>query len=259
MSAFAQSGQGSGGVEPWELRVCETRDNLPYSSESEPGFETLIAEILADELGASPYFVWLPHSHATRLEEALLREGECDVFMGVADGQDPFLTSIAYYQSSFMFVQREGADVMITSLDDPELKTLRVGVVRATPPDFALAERGIVDNVRHFLPMDEGGAIDTAVASGNIDVGIAWGPTASYFSQALGGGLVLTPVSPEIDMPFLPMVLAVSIGVRSSDVALRDVLNLALAARWDDVQAVLEQYHVPLMPLPRPSASQGGI
>lgn len=47
-----------------------------------------------------------------------------------------------------------------------------------------------------------------------------------------------------------------TIGVRSNDEALRDRLSVALAQRWDDTQAVFDEYGVPLLPLPRPTVSE---
>jgi hypothetical protein len=48
------------------------------------------------------------------------------------------------------------------------------------------------------------------------------------------------------------MVLPVSIGVRASEVALRDLLNRTLAINWDEIQAVLQEFGVPLLPIPKP-------
>lgn len=243
----------------WELKVCESKENLPYSSEATPGFENLIAEIMADELGADLTYVWLPRAYNPRLEDALIVEGTCDLFMGVADGQEPFLSTLPYYQSMYVFVTRSEGGPAVTSLDDAALTTLRVGVMKGSLPDYALAKRGIIDNVRHFLPSQEPGAIDAAVAAGELDVGIAWGPVAAYFAPAQPVPLRLEPVTPQIDMPYLPMLVTVTMGVREDDVALRDLLNRALATRWDDVQAVLDAFRVPLIPLPRPAAATGGV
>lgn len=243
---------------PWELRVCESKDNLPYSSEDTPGFENRVAEIMANELGAELVYVWLPRAYNPRLEDALIVEGTCDLFMGIADGQEPFLSTLPYYQSMYMFVTQMEGGPAITSLDDEALTTLRVGVMKSSLPDYALAKRGIIENVRHFLPSQAPGAIAAAVAAGELDVGIAWGPVAAYFAPEQPVPLTLEPVMPQIDMPYLPMIVSVTIGVREDDIALRDLLNRALVARWDDIQAVLDAYHVPLIPLPRPSAVTDG-
>ena len=53
------------------------------------------------------------------------------------------------------------------------------------------------------------------VASGDIDVAIAWGPLGGYFAALQRPQLRVTPVRPAIDGP-LPMAFAISMGVRPS-------------------------------------------
>lgn len=242
----------------WNLRVCANEDNLPYSNRQRQGFENRIAMILADELQAKLTYVWLPQPHHPEYALIQLREGSCDLFMSVLDGQHPFLTTVAYYRSTNVFVYRKDAPYDISSLNDPVLRTLRIGVLRASPPDHALANRGIIDKVHHYLANDPPSSITDAVATKEIDLGIAWGPITGYFSEQQSVPLKLTPVSPEVDMPFLPMVLSISMGVREQDEALRDLLNRAIALRWKEIQAILENYGVPLLPLSQPTASVSG-
>jgi mxaJ protein len=96
-------------------------------------------------------------------------------------------------------------------------------------------------------------AIIEAVADGEVDVAVAWGPVAGYFAGRQGAELELVKVEPEIALPFLPMVFDISIGLRHGDEDLRDLLHLAIVSRWDDIQAVLSEYQVPLLPLLRPA------
>jgi mxaJ protein len=60
-----------------------------------------------------------------------------------------------------------------------------------------------------------------AVARGDVDVAVVWGPLAGYFARAQPVPLDSTPVSPQIDPPFLPFVFDISMGVRRGDTALR--------------------------------------
>lgn len=249
-------------VEPadtWELRICSTRDNLPFSDENEAGFENRIAAIIAADLHATITYVWLPRAHNSRLDASLIREGECDVIMGVADGQEPYLTTLSYYASTYVFVVRADAPFSINSLDDLELHDLRLATMQGEAPDVALAGRGIVANIQHHQQTEPFDVIVNAVASGTADVGMQWGPIAGYLVKSEDLPITLTPVTPQIDLSFTSMVLPVSIGVRASDVALRDLLNRTLALNWDEIQAVLQEFGVPLLPLSRPTlASKGG-
>lgn len=241
----------------WELNVCADPDNLPYSNRDEEGFENEIAAVLAEELGARLVYTWFPLPRREGAEELMLRMGACDMLLGVPDGQEPFTTTLAYYRSTAVFVTREDAPLSITSLDDPQLKELQIGVQRGSPEDFALARRNLIDNVNHFFLSDARSTILEKVADGTLDLGIVWGPIAGYYTAQMNLPLRLTPVVPEIDAPFLPMVQATSVAVRRTDDAFRDLLDRAIAVRWDEIQAVLQTYHLPLLPLPEPMLTLG--
>lgn len=241
---------GQGG---WELRACADPANFPFSDREGRGFENHVAALLADELGARLTYAWLPLPRRDTDQELMLRMGACDVLLGVPDGQEPFLTTLAYYRSSAMFVRRADAPFDVASLDDPVLADLTIGVQRGSPEDYALVGRGYIENVRHYFVSDPRDVILQHVADGTLDLGIVWGPIAGYYRRALDLPLTLTPVTPEIDTPFLPMVQAIALGVRGTDEGFRDLLNHAIAARWQEIQATLEGFGVPLLALPPPT------
>ena len=261
--------QGPARAQGWEMRVCAEPNNLPYSNEQEEGFENRIAEMVAQELHAKLTYVWLPqHQSRATVRNMLNRDGECDMIMGITDGHPGFLTSAAYYRTSYAFLYREDSPFEIRSLDDPVLRELRIGVhVQAggsgvSPDIHALVNRGLIRNQVGFTPdyskPNPLSPIVEAVAERTVDVAIVWGPVAGYFAKQQPIRLKLVPVTPEIDLPFMPMVFPISIGVRPGDEALRDELNAALARRWDEIQAILEEYGVPLLPLPKPVMEMGG-
>lgn len=250
-------------AQQWELRVCADPNNLPYSNRQLQGFENRIAQILAKDLKARLSYFWLPPHHGLARDLYSLQSGACDLFMGVYDGQEPFLTTLAYYQSSYVFAYLEARPLKIESLDDPALRGLRIATqAPGSPPDLALGNRGLIANVRHF-PTDLGQPnplepIIGALVRREVDLAIVWGPLAGYFAKQQGVKLRLVPVSPQFEPGlFLSMAYAVAIGVRSKDDALRDLLNLALTRRWEEIQAVLKEYGVPLLPLPKPELTGG--
>src|SRR5919112_1691150 len=53
---------------------------------------------------------------------------DCDVVMGVPADYDLLLPTRPYYRSSYVFVSRSDRHLNITSLRDPRLRTLRIGV-----------------------------------------------------------------------------------------------------------------------------------
>lgn len=239
----------------WELRVCADPDNLPYSNREQEGFENAIVEILAEELGADVSYAWLPLPRREGQAELMVRMGACDLLASVPDDQEPYLTTLPYYRSIAVFVTRDGAPFEVDSLDDPLLHELKIGVLRGSPADYALVGRGMIDNVSHFFASDPDEEILKQVVDGSLDLGIVWGPVAGYNAERLDLPVTLKPVSPELDMPFLPMFQALSFGLRSDDAALGDLLNTALARRWDDIQRVLSSFGVPLLPLTAPGGA----
>lgn len=263
LSALLVTGTALAEGGAWELRVCADPNSLPFSARDGTGFENRVAEILADELGATLTYDWYPLGQD--MIDLRLREGECDLIMGVPDGYRGLLTTVAYYRSPYVFVYRADAPFELESFDDPVLADLRIGLQNVgIPPHEALVNRGLQGNVVRLYgehQFTDGaayvGRLIEDVASGEVDVGIAWGPGAGYFARQHGAELVVEPVQPQIEPPFLPMTFAMTMAMRQGDESLRDRLDLALAARWDEIQALLEEYGVPLDPLPSPPRARG--
>ncbi|HTN61125.1 MAG TPA: quinoprotein dehydrogenase-associated putative ABC transporter substrate-binding protein [Devosia sp.] len=256
----------AGAVAPaysWEMRVCADPNYMPFSKQDLSGYDNKIAQILADELGAELTFVWFPQTPNMISDQ--LREGNCDMILGVPESNEGLLPTIAYYRSPYTFVYRADSGYDISSFDDEVLKTLKFGVqVRGDSPHGALAKRGLAKNVvSQAITRDEANAsgpfssLIEQVASGDIDVAIPWGPVGGYYAsqQKIPLKVVSTP---EFELPFTPMYITVVIAVRQGDDSLRDRLDIAIANRWDDINAVLKDYGVPTLDLPQPTVTIGG-
>jgi mxaJ protein len=74
---------------------------------------------------------------------------------------------------------------------------------------------------------------------------VVWGPTAGYFVKQERLPLTITPVAPQIDLPFLPFVYDISMGVRRDDVAFKERLETILEQRREEIEKILDQYGVP--------------
>ncbi|HEX2780410.1 MAG TPA: substrate-binding domain-containing protein [Gemmatimonadaceae bacterium] len=237
------------------LRVCSDPNNLPFSNARGEGFENKLASLVGSELGARVEYVWWAQRRG--FIRNTLRAHECDVVMGVPTSFELALPTRPYYRSTYAFLYREGSRFAVRSLDDPRLKRARIGVQMIgddyanTPPAHALANRGIVGNVRGFLVYgdyrqhDPQSPIVDAVARGDVDVAIAWGPTAGYYARREPTAIAVVPVSPQIDLPYLPFVFDISMGVRREDTALRDRLDEILDRRRASVDSILQAYGVP--------------
>ncbi|WP_018467500.1 quinoprotein dehydrogenase-associated putative ABC transporter substrate-binding protein [Calidithermus timidus] len=246
-----------GKAQDWELRACADSNGLPYSNQQQQGFDNRIAEVLAQDLGARLSYEWWPQGAST--VQLKLREGSCDVVMSVGEGYQGVLSTIPYYQSSFVLVYREDSPYQIETLDDEVLRQLRIAIETAGIPPFqALANRGLSEKAAILEAVDPDdrtrSPIVEAVARGEVDVAILWGPVAGYFARRQPVKLRVVPISPEFEPPALSMVYPVTIGVRAGDEALRDRLNLTIARRWEQIQGILEEYGVPQIPLPKPLA-----
>jgi mxaJ protein len=120
-----------------------------------------------------------------------------------------------------------------------------------SPPAHALARRGIVENVRGFMVFGDYATeepqapIVRAVERGEIDVAVVWGPTAGFYAKRARVPLRLTPVSPQIEQPFLPFVYDIAVGVRRGDSTLRAELDAALRERRGDVERLLDEFAIP--------------
>ena len=237
------------------LRVCADPNNLPFSNEKQEGFENKLAELVARDFGARVAYTWWPQRRG--FVRMTLKKGDCDVIMGVPSNFDQVLPTVPYYRSSYVFVSRKDRHLDMTSLDDPRLHKLKIGVQMIgndhmnSPPAHALSARGIIDNVSGYTVYGDyrddnptRGIVD-AVANAAVDVAIVWGPQAGYFAREEKVALDIVPVSPQIDLPFLPFVFDISMAVRRGDQALRDRLDNAIERHHDDIERILDAYGVP--------------
>lgn len=244
------------------LRISADPNNLPFTNDRLGGFENKIAALLAAETGAELQYNW--RAQRRGFFRTAFKEGEADLVLGVPVGFDLALTTAPYYRSTYVFVTRKGRGLTITSLDDPALKRLKIGVQLVgddgtnTPPAHALAGRGLANNVVGFTVYGDyreenpPARIIEAVAKGDVDVAVAWGPMAGYFATRQPVPLDLTPVKPEVDPPGLRFTFGISVGVARENTALRDELDAALTRRKADIDKILDEYGVPRVAAPPP-------
>jgi quinoprotein dehydrogenase-associated probable ABC transporter substrate-binding protein len=250
------SGNAWGG-EIKQFRVCADPDNLPFTNRRLEGFENKIADLIAEEFGVAPTYIWWGQriGFIRNTLKATLKEARCDVVMGVPRGYDLVLWTKAYYHSTYVFVFRKDKGVRAKSLDDPVLRRLKIGVhllgndYTNPPPVHELARRGIVDNVvgysTFYSQENRPSRIIEAVTSGEIDVAIVWGPVAGYFAKKQGVELELVPVpSGQGDLPFA---FEISMGVRHGEETLKAQLEEVLDRKRVEIRKILVEYGVPLM------------
>lgn len=237
------------------LRVCSDPNNLPFSNRARQGFENRIADLVAHDLQAPVQYTWFPQRRG--FVRNTLKAGTCDLIVGIPTTIDMVRTTRPYYRSTYVFVWRKDRHLDIRSFDDPQLAKLKIGVpvvgddYANTPPAEALAKRGHIRNLVGFTvygdyskPNPPAQLVD-AVADGRIDLAVAWGPLAGYFAQHEKVPLEVQPVTPQIELPFLPMVFDISMGVRREDTTFVRRLNEIIVARKPQIDRILDQYGVP--------------
>ena len=252
--AFAEtSGLGADGelVDKDILRVCADPNSMPFTNQKEEGFENELAHLLADKLGRkSVAYTWFPM--ATGFVRKTLGERHCDIIMGYPQGDELVQNSNHYYSTSYALVFKPGSGLDgAETLEDPRLKGKKIGVVAGTPPATNIAINGLMANAKPYQLM-----IDTRlgssteqmikdIVSGEIDVGVIWGPQAGWYSKKAGVPLTVAPLWRE--KTGSRMVYRITFGVRPTDQQWKRELNKFIRANQAEINQILMDYGVPLL------------
>ena len=240
------SAQPTGGL----LRVCADPHNMPFSSEKGEGFENKLAELIADKLGLKVQYIWLPQvvGHVATLPD----DSSCDILMGYAQGTGLVEDTNPYYRTSYVLLYRQDVKSLagVESLADERLKTKTIGILARTPPVSNMAINGLMANARPFETEDRTSAsaaadVVAAIASGEIDAGILWGPLGGYYAQNAKVPLALVPLVKEKAGP--ETVYGITMGVRPNEPEWKHRLNKLIAQYQPAINAMMSEYNVPLL------------
>jgi mxaJ protein len=244
-------------LDPEKIRVCADPDNMPSSNDKLEGYENKLATLISQELKAKLEYVWYP---TRRGYFRILNGMYCDLAMEAPAGLDMAGATKPYFRSGYVFVTRKGSDLEnISSLADPRLKKAKIGVniytsdAENSPPAMALSHYGVVGNLTGYStffdqdnrPED----IVKAVANQTVDLAIAWGPVAGYYAKQSKVPLVLTPLPAKDSLSEVPFQYNIGIAVRRRDKEFKDSLDAVLTRRQPEVQAILKEYAVPMLPI----------
>ncbi len=245
------------------LRVCADPDDLPFSDSALRGFENKIAAVIARDLGDSVSYVWWPNRRGFIAHT--LRAGRCDLVIEAPKGLDIVLTTKPYFRSTYYFVTRHDHPTKPTSLDDPILRKLRIGVsmmgedYALSPPGQALSQRGLGTHLfgfqSYYDPDHHPGDIVDAVSTGTVDAAVVWGPLAGYYAKRSSVPLDLIALPDSDTVTGFPMAYDVALGVRITDRALRDTLNKVIDRQQPAIDSVLHDFGIPTLSLPATPAA----
>ena len=237
-------------IDPNVLRVCADPNNLPFSNEKGEGFENKIAEMLAAKLDKKLAYAWYPQ--ATGFVRNTLGAYRCDLIPGFPQGDELVQSTNPYYRTAYALIVKPGAGLDdVDTLSDPRLKEKRIGIVAGTPPATYLAVDGLMRNAKPYpLVVDtrvdsSGQAMMRDLASGEIDVGILWGPMAGYYASRASPPLRVVLLLNETRGPQL--VFRIAMGVRASDQNWKRQLNRLITENQAEINHLLLGFGVPLL------------
>jgi quinoprotein dehydrogenase-associated probable ABC transporter substrate-binding protein len=233
------------------LRVCADPGNMPLSNNRGEGFENKIAALLAHSLGTSVEYYYRPGVERG-LTRTTLDAEQCDVMIDMPVDSDDVITTTALYRTTYVLVYRNDRGINIKSLDDPHLKSLKVGVYETSAIREALADHDVRKVEIHYLshdgdlvPADQPSYQLQQVIDGKLDVAATWGPLAGYYRTVKQAPLVIQPANLMDDSVQLQFDMA--IAVRRNDRELQRRLEQALHEQHDALRAILDDFGVPLV------------
>ena len=248
VSSHADAGnENSREIELNDFKVCADPGNMPFSNRAEEGFENKIAKLIADDLGLSLHYVWMPQSMG--FVRSTLNTRVCDVIIGMVSGDDLVQNSNPYYRSTYALVFRSADTYTATTLNSPEFKGHSIGVVAGTPPVDALVNAGYAAQLHPYrLVVDTrfnaiGQDLVNDLKSGAIDIGVVWGPIAGYFVKKSEVPLTIVPLVDEPDK--LRIEHRITMGVRHNEPKLKHLLNNEIKKLKPQIDEILSAYGVP--------------
>ena len=250
------------------LKVCADPFMLPFSNRKEQGFENKIAELFAQKLGVEVQYEFFPQRIGF-IRNTLKAESEsgtgykCDLVMSAPVNFERAAATVPYYTSSYAMVLARGrgmdtvtAPEMLVELVKNGLK-IKFGVTDRGQDQFWVFRHGLMGSIVPYQgqPGDPevypGKTMTEDLLAGKIDAAIIWGPTIGYFAKTLEGGqdLIILPLRDDPESAYLKFEFTVAMAVRHGEKEWKDKVNQLIAENQAEIDAILEDYGVPLLPL----------
>lgn len=255
-----------------KFKVCADPLNPPYSTQKQDGFENKIAELFAKKLGQTVEYTWfaqrigfIRNTLTAPINERDVdsKNFKCDIVMGVPAGYDLTLNTQPYYQSTYVLLIAKGRGwddikdaAQLPALPLEKQNTLKIAMFDRGPGTTWLQKNGLLDQGVSYQSMSgdsENNAamqIDTDLKAKKIDMVILWGPMAAYvIAQSPENSYNVIPMQ---STPAVKFDFAMAMGVRKSDKDRKEILDKLITDNAAEIQAIMESYHVPLVPITKP-------
>jgi mxaJ protein len=220
------------------LRVCTDPDNLPFSKSDGPerGVYVELAERVGRRIDATVEYVWWLSFNQRKALRNTIQQDDCDAYFVLPANADYRARGLdktrPFLDLSYALVAP--ASRQFAALAD--LKGLRIGVLHGTPPHILLARH---EGYATSSFKEQGEAFD-ALARGEIDAALLWGPSAGYENmKRFGKRWRVTPVRGE------GLGGQVAVAVRSDHQPLLAAIHKALADLAPEIAALADKYGFP--------------
>ena len=251
MPSAAKSAEGTGrqALTSSILRVCADPENLPFSNKAREGFENRIIDLVGEKLGLEVRYTWFPQSIG--FVRNTLRLRECDLISGITTTSERVQNTNPYYNSVYTMVYRKDSGLEATTMSDPKLKDLKLGVVAGTPPATIIAQLGLLSNIKPYHLVTDTRRYKPArqaildVGSGETDVAFIWGPIAAFYAKEAANELVLIPLINEDRKVRLSF--RVSMAVRYNENEWKRTINSVLTELKPEINDILHEFDVLLL------------
>lgn len=250
-----------------KFRVCADPLHPPYSTKAKDGFENKIAELFAKELNQELEYYWFPqrigfirNTLKSQIDDT--DQYKCDVVMGLPVGFDFAKTTKPYYHSTYVLIIAKGRgwdDItqpsQLADLSLQREESLKIAMFDRGPGTAWLQQSGLLDQGIPYQTMtgdDENNVamqIEKDLKAGIIDMVILWGPMAGYVaSQSPKGTYNIIPMQSTPGMKFD---FSMAMGVRYGDNQRKGMLEGLIDKKQNQIQAILSEYNIPLLPIPK--------
>lgn len=248
------------------LKVCADPFNLPMSNRQEQGYENALAELVAEKLGIPKVeYEWFPQRigfirNTLRNDDTEDGSHKCDLVMGVIENFELAATTRPYMRSSWAMVYAKGRGLDwiesqedLKNLSDEEKSKLRIGIFDRGPATEWVFTHGLMEYATPYQSMagdareTPGKLIERELVNDEINLTFVWGPIAGYYGQQIESeDIVVIPMKNE---PGLKFDYQISMAVRFGENEWKERLNAFIRENQDEIDAVLTEFGVPLLPI----------
>jgi quinoprotein dehydrogenase-associated probable ABC transporter substrate-binding protein len=254
------------------LRVCADPSQPPASTRELTGYENRIAELFGKSLGLPVEYTWFPQRMGFIRRTLKNFDNEtgtypCDLVMEAPERFELAATTIPYFRSTWVFVYAKGRGIdgvesidQLKDLPREKKDALRIGVFDRSPAARWLMSQDLYRSMVSFQSMTgdladyPGKIIENEMVKGEIDAAIVWGPIAGYAAKRLEGvELVILPMPVDTGFKFD---FQMHMAVRHGEEEWRETINGLIRKHQAEIDAILTEFGVPLLPLKAAAAPQ---